>query len=142
MMPDSLLAGLDLSSIPDAPKPKSLLEGLDLSSIPDAPKPQLPFVGEDAGSQPSSYNPDAWINDEIPAAPAQPIIAGFPTRPASRLYRENALALISYLQRRRESRQGSSGLTCDGSLLHWDCQGRLSRSYQTKWERSKIYPLA
>jgi hypothetical protein len=40
--PQSLLAGADLSTIPDAPKPGGLLSGADLSAIPDAPKSQ-PF---------------------------------------------------------------------------------------------------
>jgi hypothetical protein len=40
MADESLLPGnLDLSSIPDAPRPQPLLAGLDQSSTPDAPKP-------------------------------------------------------------------------------------------------------
>jgi hypothetical protein len=62
MADQSMLAGLDLSSIPDAPKPKSLLSDLDLSSIPDAPKqPELspdqviPDFDEQSGYRPAPF---------------------------------------------------------------------------------------
>ena len=66
----------------------------DFSIFPEQPKPQtVSYAGEDQGSQLSSYGPDSWINDKIPAAPAQPLFASVP-RPPERLYRENAQQIL------------------------------------------------
>ncbi|MGA2936692.1 MAG: hypothetical protein ABSF52_06270 [Syntrophobacteraceae bacterium] len=87
-MPNEM--AFDFSLIPDAPKPMQF----DFSGIPDKPKPErTPYAGEDQGSQLISYTPDSWINDEIPAAPAQPLFTPVP-RPPERLYRENAPQIL------------------------------------------------
>ena len=66
----------------------------DFSIFPEQPQPEtVPYAGEDQGSQLSSYDPDSWINDKIPAAPAQPLFASVP-RPPERLYRENAQQIL------------------------------------------------
>ncbi len=66
----------------------------DFSIFPEQPRPQtVSYAGEDQGSQLSSYDPDSWINDKIPAAPAQPLFASVP-RPPERLYRENAPQIL------------------------------------------------
>ena len=66
----------------------------DFSAFPEQPKPEtFPYAGEDQGSQLSSYTPDSWINDKIPAAPAQPLFTSV-TRPPERLYRENAPQIL------------------------------------------------
>ena len=87
-MPDeSLLSGLDLSSIPDEPKPQLLLAGLDLSSIPDQP-------GTLTGEPPSvGMMLDLWNQDQIPATGAKSILASVP-RPAERLHLENAPQIL------------------------------------------------
>ncbi len=58
MANESLLANVDLSSIPDAPKPQSLLAGVDLSAFADAPKApepapsdQIPMEGVSEANQ-------------------------------------------------------------------------------------------
>ncbi len=68
MAAQSMLAGVDLSSIPDAPKPKSLLSDLDLSSVPDARKPKSLLDDLDLSSIPDApkqpeLSPDQVIPD-------------------------------------------------------------------------------
>ena len=64
----------DFSAFPEEQKPAlSKVMFFDFSAFPEQPKPEtVPYTGEDRGSQLSSYNPDSWINDKIPAAAAQP----------------------------------------------------------------------
>ncbi len=81
---------LDLS---DLPKQQAAPLQLDLSDLPKASQPIAPYAGEDKGSQLSSYTPDSWLQDEIPAAPSQPLFTSVP-RPPERIYRENAPQIL------------------------------------------------
>ena len=91
-MPDM---AFDFSAFPEDQNPASTKEmRFDFSVFPEQPKTEtVPYAGEDHGSQLSSYNPDSWINDKIPAAPAQLLFASV-TRPPERLYRENAPQIL------------------------------------------------
>ena len=85
----------DFSAFPEDQNPASTKEmPFDFSIFPEQPRTEtVPYVGEDHGSQLSSYNPDSWTNDKIPAAPAQPLFTSAP-RPPERLYRENAPQIL------------------------------------------------
>ena len=94
MANESLLANVDLSSIPDTPKPQSLLAGVDLSTIPDAPKAQPTGTLTGEAHQTGSI-PDLWQDHAvIPPAEAQPFFT-MPKMPQAppELWRENASAL-------------------------------------------------
>ncbi len=85
----------DFSAFPEEQNPATPKEmPFDFSIFPEKPKPEtFPYAGGNLGSQLSSYYPDHWINDKIPAAPSQPLFTSVPRQP-EQLYRENAQQIL------------------------------------------------